>query len=126
MVARARALGVKYVVCGWVPHEKGKFDEPRARDAIAVFNTAGEKLKTAGFRFAYHPHGFEFQPYKNGTLFDLMAAETQPAFVSFELDVFWAVHGGADPVKLLEKYGSRFELMHIKDLKKGGTVVAPK
>ena len=78
-----------------------------------------EKLKAAGLRFAYHPHGFEFQPWKEGTLFDLMVAETKPEFVSFELDVFWAVHGGADPVKLLQRYGRRFDLMHIKDLRKG-------
>src|SRR6266540_1786289 len=36
-----------------------------------------------------------------------------------EIDVFWIVHPGQDPVKLLEKYGSRFELMHVKDMKKG-------
>ena len=70
-------------------------------------------------RFAYHLHGYEFQPYEAGTLFDLMVAETKPEFVAFELDVFWAQHGGADPVQLLHRYGNRFELMHVKDLKKG-------
>jgi sugar phosphate isomerase/epimerase len=119
VIADARALGVQYVVCGWIPHDKGHFNESNARDAVAVFNQAGEKLKDAGLRFAYHPHGFEFQPHKDGTLFDLMVAETKPEFVAYELDVFWAVHGGADPVKLLNKYGSRFELMHVKDLRKG-------
>ncbi|HYE73837.1 MAG TPA: sugar phosphate isomerase/epimerase, partial [Blastocatellia bacterium] len=55
----------------------------------------------------------------NGTLFDLMMAETKPQFVKYEMDVFWVVHPGADPVKLLEKYGNRFELMHVKDMRKG-------
>ncbi len=119
VIANAKALQVEYVLCGWIPHEKGHFNEANARDAIRVFNQAGEKLKANGLRLAYHPHGFEFQPYKDGTLFDLMAAETRPEFLAFELDVFWAVHGGADPVNLLEKYGPRFELMHVKDLKKG-------
>ena len=43
----------------------------------------------------------------------------KPEFVRYEMDVFWIVHPGQDPVKLLEKYGSRFELMHVKDMKKG-------
>jgi sugar phosphate isomerase/epimerase len=119
VIATAKPLGVQFVVCGWIPHERGHFSETNARDAIAVFNQAGEKLRAAGLHLAFHPHGYEFQPYKNGTLFDLLVTETKPGVVSYELDVFWAVHGGADPVKLLEKYGSRFELMHVKDLRKG-------
>ena len=118
VIADAKALGVHYVVCAWIPH-KGPFSEKDARDAIAVFNEAGAKLRANGIHLNYHPHGYEFGPYENGTLFDLMASETHPGDVFFELDVFWAVHGGADPVKLLEKYGSRFQLMHIKDLRKG-------
>ena len=119
VISKAKQFGAEYVVCAWIPHEKGKFSEQNCREAIAVFNKAGEKLKAAGLRFAYHTHGFEFQPYKDGTLFDLMAAETKPEFVAFEMDVFWVAHGGADPVKLMQKYGNRFELMHVKDLKKG-------
>jgi sugar phosphate isomerase/epimerase len=45
--------------------------------------------------------------------------ETNPKFVSFEMDIFWIVHPGQDPVKLLEKYNNRFDLMHLKDMKKG-------
>ena len=104
---------------GWIPHEKGKFNEQNCREAIAMFNDAGKKLKAAGLQFAYHLHGFEFQPHGQGTLFDLMLAETKPEFVSFEMDVFWVVHGGADPVKLMQTHGRRFQLMHIKDLRKG-------
>ena len=118
-IANARRFGAKYVVVAWIPHEKGKFNEQNCRDAIAVFNQAGERLRDAGLRFAYHLHGYEFQPCDAGTLFDLMVAGTKPEFVAFELDVFWALHGGADPVQLLHRYGSRFELMHVKDLKKG-------
>lgn len=48
-----------------------------------------------------------------------MIQNTNPEYVSFELDVLWAMHGGADPVALLKKYGNRWKLMHIKDLRKG-------
>jgi sugar phosphate isomerase/epimerase len=35
------------------------------------------------------------------------------------MDVFWTVHPGQDPVGLLEKYPKRWELLHLKDMKKG-------
>jgi sugar phosphate isomerase/epimerase len=118
-VARdAKALGLQYVGCAWIPHE-GDFDEKECRDAIGVFNRAGEALAKQGLKFFYHTHGYEFQPHGQGTLFDLMMSETQPRFVRYEMDVFWIIHPGQDPVKLLDKYGRRFELMHVKDMKKG-------
>ena len=114
----AKALGVQYVGCAWIPHDD-PFDEKTCREAAAVFNRAGEALAKRGLKFFYHTHGYEFQPHGDGTLFDLLMAETKPEFVRFEMDVFWIVHPGRDPVKLLEKYGSRFELMHVKDMRKG-------
>ena len=79
----------------------------------------GEALAKHGLKFFYHIHGYEFQPHGSGTLFDILMAETKPQFVHYEMDVFWIVFPGQDPVKLLEKYGNRFELMHVKDMKKG-------
>ncbi len=118
-VARdAKALGLQYAGCAWIEH-KGDFDEKTCREAIAVFNRAGEALAKHGLKFFYHTHGYEFQPHGQGTLFDLLVAGTKPEFVRYEMDVFWIVHPGQDPVKLLEKYGRRFELMHVKDMKKG-------
>src|SRR5213078_4213234 len=118
-VAReAKTLGLQYAGCAWIPH-KDPFDEKTCREAAAVFNRAGAALAKHGLKFFYHAHGYEFQPHGKGTLFDLMMAETKPEWVRYEMDVFWIVHPGQDPVKLLEKYGSRFELMHVKDMKKG-------
>ena len=114
----AKVLGMQYVGCAWIPHQD-PFDEKTCREAIAVFNHAGEALAKHGLKFFYHTHGYEFLPYGKGTFFDLMMAETNPRFVHYEMDVFWIVHPGQDPAKLLEKYGSRFELMHLKDMKQG-------
>jgi sugar phosphate isomerase/epimerase len=52
-------------------------------------------------------------------LFDLLVTQTNPKTVSFEMDLLWTVHPGQDPVQLLNRYGSRWQLMHLKDLKKG-------
>jgi sugar phosphate isomerase/epimerase len=48
-----------------------------------------------------------------------MMSETDPKHVSFQMDVFWVVHPGQDPVKLLDKYGKRWELLHVKGMKEG-------
>jgi sugar phosphate isomerase/epimerase len=118
-VARdAEAMGLKYAGIAWVPH-KGAFDEKACRETAAVFNRAGEALAKHGIKFFYHVHGYEFQPYKDGTLLDLLMKETNPKYVHYEMDVFWIVFPGQDPVKLLKKYGRRWELMHLKDMKKG-------
>ena len=114
----AKALGLKYAGCAWIPHQ-GDFDEKTCRETIAVFNTAGEALAKHGIKFFYHTHGYEFQPHGPGTLFDLLVTETNSRFVHYEMDVFWIVHPGQDPVKLLLKYPKRWELMHLKDMKKG-------
>lgn len=118
VAAEAKILGLEYVGCAWIPH-KDPFDEKTCRDAAAVFNRAGEALAKHGIKFFYHTHGYEFLPYGNGTLFDLLMSETKPEFVHFQMDVFWVVQPGQDPVKLFAKYGNRFESMHLKDMKQG-------
>ncbi len=119
-VARdAKAIGQKYVILPWYPHEIGNFSEADAKRAAQDFNTFGEALKKEGLTFGYHPHGYEFRPHGDGTLFDIIVKETKPDLVTFEMDVFWVVHPGQDPVKLLEKHAGRWQLMHLKDIRKG-------
>lgn len=119
IVNRAKSLGASYVMVSWIPHQKGNFTLENAKKAVEDFNRVGKTLKENGLTFCYHNHGYEFQPHENGTLFDYIVKNTNPEYVSFEMDILWAQHGGADPVALLKKYGSRFKLMHLKDLKKG-------
>lgn len=115
----AAALGLKYAGVAWITH-KDPFDEKTCLEAAAVFNKAGETLAKHGIKFFYHTHGYEFQPVAGGgTLFDLLLKETNPKNVAYEMDVFWIVHPGQDPVKLLQQYGKRFALMHVKDMRKG-------
>jgi sugar phosphate isomerase/epimerase len=118
IAAEAKILGVKYVGCAWIAHS-GPFDEKACREAIRVFNNAGEALQKHGLKFFYHTHGYEFQPYGSGTLFDLLMTETNKENVAYEMDIFWVVHGGQNPVTLFDKYGDRFALVHLKDMKQG-------
>jgi len=119
VAAKAKALGATYLMCAWIPHEKGNFTLENAKKAVADFNAAGKILKENGITFCYHTHGYEFQPYEKGTLLDYIIANTNPQYVSFEMDVLWTHFGGGDPVALLKKYGNRWKLMHLKDLRKG-------
>ncbi len=114
----AKALGARYAGCAWIAH-KGDFSEKDCHEAAKVFNKAGEALAKHGITFFYHTHGYEFQPYGSENLFDLLMTETKPEFVTYEMDVFWVVHGGQDPVSLFEKYKGRFALVHLKDMKIG-------
>jgi sugar phosphate isomerase/epimerase len=115
----AKILGAKYVRVAGIPH-KAPFTHDAAQQAVDDFNKAGKLLKEEyGLTFVYHNHGFEFQPFQDGTLYDFIVKNTDPAYVSFELDILWAFFPGQDPVQLLRKYGKRYKLMHVKDLRKG-------
>lgn len=122
VIAEAKALGIKYVACPWIPHKEAEFSEADAKKAAADFNQWGEALAREDLVFAYHNHGYEFRPLGDGTIFDVLVRETKPEFVFFEMDVFWVMHPGQDPVKLLEKYPHRWALMHLKDIRKGARV----
>jgi sugar phosphate isomerase/epimerase len=111
-------LGASWAILPWIPHGD-RFELSDAGRAAARMNAWAADLKKAGYGFAYHPHGYEFQPGPKGTLFDTLASQTDPAVVNFEMDTFWIAWPGQDCVRLLNKYPHRFRLLHLKDLKKG-------
>lgn len=119
IINEAKAFGATYVTCFWIPHNGDEFTLEDVNKAISVFNAAGKTLKENGINLCYHPHGYEFRPYENGTLFDHLVKNLDPKFVNFEMDVFWIKHPGQDPVALLKKYPNRFLLMHLKDRRPG-------
>jgi sugar phosphate isomerase/epimerase len=122
VIAEAKTLGASYVVVAWVPH-KTDFDVSQAKAAVANFNAWGAKLKAAGLGFGFHTHGYEFAPLADGSsAFDIMMTQTDPELVFCEMDLFWVVQAGIDPVALLDKYPNRFKAFHIKDMKKGAPV----
>jgi len=119
VIREAKLFGARLVGCGWIPHEFGKFLPDDEKKASVDFNAFGKKLADAGLRFFYHPHGYEFAPAGEGTLMDAMMADTDPKFVSYQLDVFWVLYGGYDPLRLMRQYPGRFSSVHLKDLLKG-------
>jgi len=85
------------------------------------FNAVGEKCNTKGIKFGYHNHDKEFSTELEGqTIYDFMLANTDPAKVFFEIDLYWCVIGKRNPVDYFNKYPGRFLLWHIKDEKEIG------
>ena len=122
-VRTAKALGVKYVMSPWIPHDrKTGLTAAEAHEAAANFNKWGAAFRAEGITYGCHFHGFEFVAYpeeKGASGFEIIMSETKPEFVSFEMDVFWVFHAGKDPVQLLKQYAGRWALMHVKDIRKG-------
>ena len=123
VIEEATIYGSKYVMCAWIPHEVGKFSLQDMDKAIADFNRVGKVLHEHGLRLSYHTHGYEMKPYKEGTeegtLLDYMMAQTDPRYVTFQMDIFWVHFGGGDPVALLKQYADRWKMLHVKDMRHG-------
>lgn len=116
----ANTIGHQYVVIAWTPQEERRTPDDWKRVA-EKFNRAGRAAKEAGLTFAYHNHDFEFTSLGQGPIpFDLLLAETDPALVKIEMDLYWITLGGQDPFRYFAKYPGRFPMVHVKDMKKGG------
>ena len=112
----ANALGAQYVVLPALPEEFRKTLDDYKKSAD-LFNKIGEQAKKTGIRFGYHNHGYGLQVKDGKMPLDIILDETDPSLVYFEMDLFWTVAGGADPISLLSKHKGRYTMMHVKDMK---------
>lgn len=109
----AAAIGVKHLICPWI----GPQPTLDAYKAFAArFNEAGEVCRKAGLRFAYHNHAYTFEAIDGVYPQDVLVAETDPALVDFELDVYWVAYAGQDPAAWIRKHSGRYTHSHLKDL----------
>jgi sugar phosphate isomerase/epimerase len=116
--ANLETLGARWALLPWINHGD-KFERGDAERAAKDMNVWSKALHAAGYKFAYHVHGYEFQPAAEGTLLDLIAQTTDAETVKFQLDTFWIVWPGQDCVALMRRYPMRFRILHLKDLRKG-------
>ena len=84
-----------------------------------TLSKAAEMAQKLGMQLCYHNHAFDFEPSGDGTLLDVLFQGTDPKLVGLELDIMWAQVAGLDPVSVLEKYGSRVALLHLKNVAGG-------
>ena len=62
----------------------------------------------------YHFHDVEFVPLEGQTPFDVLVEELDSAVVDLEMDLFWMIKAGKEPVELLRAHPGRFTMFHIK------------
>jgi sugar phosphate isomerase/epimerase len=112
--ADAKTIGHEWITVPSLPRGKHETAADWKRVA-AQFNAAATQAKAAGFRFAFHNHNDIVKRTETVLPIDILMAETDPSLVSYQMDIYWAVSGGANPLELLAKYPGRFAMFHIKD-----------
>jgi len=113
--AQAGEIGMKYLICPYLGAQKSVDDYKKAAEK---FNACGEICKKHGLRFAYHNHGYSFTQFEGIMPQDIMMQHSDPKLVDFQMDIYWVVTAGSDPIAWLNKYPGRFKLGHVKDRKK--------
>ncbi|MFB0945609.1 MAG: TIM barrel protein [Spirosomataceae bacterium] len=113
----ADALSLSYITWPWLAPEQRSIENFKILSG--KLNKIGERVNAANLGFAYHNHGFEFEP-QNGELgYDIILKETDPKFVKLQMDMYWVMHEGkTTPKELIAKQPGRFVMWHIKDMDK--------
>ena len=110
-------LGHKYIVIPYL--EAGRRKSIDQYKALAErMNKAGEICKKANLQLAYHNHDFEFLEIDGQRGYDVFMNETDKGLLKLELDLYWVVRAGLNPVDLFKKQPGRFPMVHIKDMDK--------
>lgn len=124
-IETAATVGQKYFVVPALPTDiraNGTIDDYKRM--AAKFNEAAELCQKSGLKLAYHNHNFEFKDQGNGaTGYSILLSETDAKLVGFELDIFWAVNAGLDPIEMFRKNPSRYKMFHVKDMDKSDKAV---
>ncbi len=109
-----KRAGMEYVVTPWIGGQKDIHDLQVYCDYL---NEVGRRFKEAGIKYGYHNHAYEFEkvPGTDIVMYDYMLEHTNPEYVFFQMDVYWAVIGKASPVDYFKRYPGRFKMLHIKD-----------
>jgi sugar phosphate isomerase/epimerase len=123
ILADNEVLGIKYFGSGSTPIFPLAYSTEAEWVAYAGYlNELGARARQAGQTLMVHNHDIEFEEvFGDQTVFDILMANTDPKNVAFQLDIYWATNGGGidKPVEVLERYGNRIQLFHVKDMAAG-------
>lgn len=112
-VAFASAVGHGYLNFAWVPDEHRTVDGYKR--LAERFNRAGELALSSGIRLGYHNYTYDFMRAGTGFLYDILLAETDPRYVTMQMDVYWLVDAGQDPLAYFARHPGRYSSLHLKD-----------
>ena len=116
-IVAAKILKSEYLIIPWVdpPFRKSIEDYKKIAGRL---NEAAKMCHKAGLKLAYHNHDFEFENYNGTTGYEILLKETDKDLVFFEMDLYWVVRSGKDPLQLFKENPGRFKLWHVKDMDK--------
>ena len=117
----AATIGHRYVICASLPRSEQSADGYKR--VAAEFNNAGALAAKSGITLGYHNHDGEFQPLGDTNGYDILLAECDPKVVTMQMDLFWTVKAGRDPLAFFAKYPGRFSSVHVKDMAADGAMV---
>lgn len=112
--AMAKQMEHNWVIVPWLGNEHRKDADAWKRVADRL-NIAGEMAEKAGLNLAYHNHDFEFARVGDTTGYEILMSRTDPKLVDFELDIYWAVKAGQDPLAMFTRWPGRYTCCHVKD-----------
>lgn len=115
VISDTAEAGAKYLVFPWL-EEKDRKSIDDYKKLADEFNIIGELAKKSGLTFAYHNHAFEFENFSGVIPYNILLENTDPAYVSMELDLYWIMRGGFNPQEYFQTYPGRFKLWHVKDM----------
>lgn len=121
-IEAANILGSEYVTVPWLG-AKIRQNADDYKKIAQKLNEAGELCKASGIKIGYHNHDFEFAKIGDTTGYNIMLNETDKKLVDFELDLYWAVRSGNDPLALFKAHPGRFTMWHIKDMDKANNAL---
>jgi sugar phosphate isomerase/epimerase len=110
----AQQLGLKYFVCPMLPKEQWTSLQGFG-NAADLFNRVGKHAQSSGMEMVFHNHCYEFRPMEGSNGFAYLMQHTDPALVKLELDIYWLMQGGQDPMAVLKRHADRVRLIHMKD-----------
>lgn len=113
-----QALGNRNIVVPWLDESRRRSADDYRRVGESL-NQIGLKCASRGMQLSYHNHSFELQKLDGQFGLDILWHSTDPKLVRAELDVYWLLHGGVDPVAYMNQLGSRVQLLHLKDMAQG-------
>ena len=109
-------LGCKYPAIGGLPNEYRTSAEGYLTFAMEATGV-GKRLAEAGLTFGYHNHSFELERFGEHLGLAIIYAESDPQYVTGEIDTYWIQHGGGDPAQWIRLLKGRMFLAHLKDMR---------
>ena len=111
-----KTIGNKYLIVPWIPDEK-RNTKAACLETAKMFTALAGQVKPQGMKLGFHTHDCDCKPLEGSTAWEIVADNTPKDFV-LQLDTANAMHGGADPVRLLKKYPGRAGTVHMKEFSK--------